>query len=72
MTCRLILPFPDVRFLPGIQAVRDWCAPARERSWALQELSRFYRDDVTRLIAKSETLLARSRRRRISLLRDNT
>jgi hypothetical protein len=68
MICRIIVPFPVVKVSPPAQAVRDMCAPARERSWALQGLSRFHRADVARLIARSESLLARSRRSRISLL----
>lgn len=68
MVCRVVVPFPVIRVLPAVQAVRNWCAPARERSWALQGLSQFYREDVARLIAKSDALLARSHRPRIRVL----
>jgi hypothetical protein len=67
MVCRVIVPFPVIPISPAVQAVRNWCAPARERSWALQGLSQFYREDVARLIAKSDVLLARSRQPRIRL-----
>jgi hypothetical protein len=68
MVCRVVVPFPVVPVSPAVQAVRDRCAPARERSWALQGLSRFHRDDVARLVAQAESLRARCRRSRMSLL----
>jgi hypothetical protein len=68
MVCRLIVPFPVVPVSPAVQAVRDRCMPARERSWALQGLSHFCRQDVVRLIAKSEVLLAGSKRARLQLI----
>jgi hypothetical protein len=68
MVCRVRDSVPVVLVSPAVQAVRDWCTPARERSWALQGLSRFYREDVARLIARSEVLLARSSRCRIRIL----
>jgi hypothetical protein len=68
MVCRVIVPVPVIQVSPAVQAVRDWCTPARERSWALQGLSRFYRDDVARLIAESEALRARSHGSRIRVL----
>jgi hypothetical protein len=68
MVCRVTLPSPVVPVSPAVQAVRDWCMPARERSWALQGLSHFYRQDVARLIAESEVLRARSNRARLPLI----
>jgi hypothetical protein len=69
MVCRALVPFPVVHVSPAVQAVRDWCTPARERSWALQGLSHFYREDVIRLIARSNVLLARSHQPPIRLPR---
>jgi hypothetical protein len=60
MVCRIVAPPPPRKVSPAVQAVRDWCAPARERSWALCELSRMHREDLVRLIAKSESLLGAS------------
>jgi hypothetical protein len=68
MVCRIIDSVPVVFVSPAVQAVRDRCTPARERSWALQGLSRFYREDVARLVARSEVLLAQSSRCRICIL----
>jgi hypothetical protein len=60
MVCRFVAPPPPRKVSAAVQAVRDWCAPARERSWALCELSRMYQQDLVRLIAKSDCLIARS------------
>jgi hypothetical protein len=63
-----LLLFPAGRVPPAVQAMRAWCGPARERSWALRALSQYYKADVARLLEKSANLLARSRRTRIRLL----
>jgi hypothetical protein len=68
MVCRVIVPFPVITISPAVQAVRNRCAPARERSWALQGLSQFYREDAARLVAQSDALLARSHRPLIRVL----
>ena len=60
--------FPPGRVPPAVQAMRAWCGPARERSWALRALSQYYKADVARLLEKSANLLARSRRTRVKLL----
>jgi hypothetical protein len=60
MDCRFVPALPGPRVSPAVQVVRDRCAPVRERSWALCELSRMHREDLVRLIAKSDSLLARS------------
>jgi hypothetical protein len=59
MSCRFVAPPARPKVSPAVQAVRDWCAPARERSWALCQLSLMSREDIVRLIAKSDSLLSR-------------
>ncbi|HEX7337854.1 MAG TPA: hypothetical protein VF252_11675 [Gemmatimonadales bacterium] len=44
------------------QAIRERCWPLRERSWALKGLSAYQLADAARLRAKSDDLVARSRR----------
>jgi len=68
MACVRILRFPRVRTAPSVLAMREWCEPAREQSWALRGLSHYHRLDVARLLQRSTALLARSRRLRIKLL----
>jgi hypothetical protein len=68
MPCVRILQFPGVRTAPSVLAMREWCEPVREQSWALRGLSHYYRLDVERLLQRSTALLARSRRLRIKLL----
>ena len=63
-----VLVLPASHIPPAVQAVRTWCGQARERSWALRQLSQYQRADVARLLGKSTHLLARSRRRLIKLL----
>jgi hypothetical protein len=63
-----VLRLPGSAKSPGVQAVREWCWPAREQCWALRGLSGYYLKDVANLIERSEALLARSRRLRIKLL----
>lgn len=55
----------------AFKPVRDWCWSARERSWALRGLSCFHRADVARLVARSEELIARSRRRRMRIVEEH-
>jgi hypothetical protein len=63
-----VLRFPGTSQSPSPQAIREWCWPAREQSWALRGLSGYYLGDVARLLKRSDALLARSRRLRIKLL----
>ena len=63
-----VLQFPRPDESPGVQTVREWCWPAREKCWALRGLSGYYLKDVAHLIKRSDALLARSRRLRIKLL----
>ncbi|MFL5402595.1 MAG: hypothetical protein ACJ8BF_07230 [Gemmatimonadales bacterium] len=65
MHCNHPLLFPAPASLPGVQAVRNWCWPAREQSWALKGVSGFYRADAARLRARSVSLIARSSRLRV-------
>ena len=68
MACVRVLRFPSGRTPPAVLAIREWCEPAREQSWALRGLSHYHQIDVTRLLQRSTALLARSRRLRIKLL----
>jgi len=68
MACLRVLRFPKPRRPPAVLAMREWCQPAREQSWALRGLSHYHRGDVARLLQRSAALLAGSRRLRVKLL----
>ncbi len=66
MPCHCVLPAALPPLLPGVQAIHDLCVPSRERSWALRELSRMYREDAALLVSASERILCRTRMLRTS------
>lgn len=63
-----VLRCPGPSVSPAVRAMRAWCGQARERGWALRELSVYHQADVARLLEKSAQLLARSRRIQIRLV----
>ena len=63
-----VLQYSRPSVSPAVRAMRAWCGQARERSWALRELSVYHQADVARLLEKSAQLLARSRCIQIRLL----
>jgi hypothetical protein len=63
-----MLQFPKAPTPPAVLAMREWCEPAREQSWALRGLSHYHRLDIARLLQRSDALLARSRRLRMKLI----
>jgi hypothetical protein len=68
MGCSRTLTLPvRATKLPAVLAIRDWCWPAQERSWALKQVSLYYLADAARLRERSDNLIARSRRLRIRL-----
>jgi hypothetical protein len=63
MNCnRALAPVPVHSVNSAVQAVWDWCWPLRERGWALRGVSSLYLEDSAALCARSDSLLAHSRR----------